>query len=79
MLGHFDIHPTQQRVDIAQILFDCPLHLSVDPVLAPVNEARPSVSKATVYNTLGLFGSLMVPLHLHLSFHEAPGTAGGLL
>jgi len=55
LLGHYGIQPTQQRVDIAQILFDRPQHLSADQVLASVNEARPSVSKATVYNTLGLF------------------------
>ena len=55
LLDHYDIQPTQQRVDIAQILFDRPQHLSADQVLASVNKARPSVSKATVYNTLGLF------------------------
>jgi len=55
LLGHYGIQPTQQRVDIAQILFDRPQHLSADQVLLSVNEGRPSVSKATVYNTLGLF------------------------
>ncbi len=49
------ITPTQQRVDIARILFARPQHLSADQVLAAVNAERAHVSKATVYNTLGLF------------------------
>jgi len=49
------ITPTQQRVDIAAILLECPQHLSAEQVLSRVNAAGGSVSKATVYNTLGLF------------------------
>lgn len=49
------VTPTQQRVEIAQILFAKPQHLSADQVLNIVNQAGPLVSKATVYNTLGLF------------------------
>jgi len=55
LLGDYHIQPTQQRIDIAQIMFRCPQHLSADQVLGAVNQSRPSVSKATVYNTLGLF------------------------
>ena len=49
------IAPTAQRVEIAQVLFARPQHLSADQVLAQVNRDRSRVSKATVYNTLGLF------------------------
>ena len=49
------ITPTQQRVEIAQILFEKPQHLSAEQVLAKVNTGGAVVSKATVYNTLGLF------------------------
>jgi len=49
------VTPTQQRVEIAQILFAKPQHLSAEQVLNMVNVDRPRVSKATVYNTLGLF------------------------
>ncbi len=52
-----DINPTQQRIEIAQILFARPQHLSAEQVLAIVNAESPLVSKATVYNTLGLFAS----------------------
>ncbi len=50
-----DITPTQQRLDIAAILFAKPQHLSADQVLELVNKGAITVSKATVYNTLGLF------------------------
>jgi Fur family iron response transcriptional regulator len=49
------IQPTQQRVEIAQILFARPQHMAADQVLAAVNADGSLVSKATVYNTLGLF------------------------
>ncbi len=50
------ISPTQQRVEIARILFARPQHLSAEQVLQQVNDASEKrVSKATVYNTLGLF------------------------
>ncbi|MCB1748874.1 MAG: transcriptional repressor [Gammaproteobacteria bacterium] len=52
--GH-GITPTQQRVEIAAILLECRQHLSADQVIARLGEADASVSKATVYNTLGLF------------------------
>lgn len=55
MLKQREITPTQQRVEIAQILFSKPQHLSADQVLAIVNNEGPVASKATIYNTLGLF------------------------
>jgi len=55
LLQGYGVQPTQQRVEIAQIMFQQPCHMSADQVLSTVNEAKPSVSKATVYNTLGLF------------------------
>ena len=56
-LKQVDINPTQQRIQIAQILFARPQHLSAEQVMAIVNSESPQVSKATVYNTLGLFAS----------------------
>ncbi len=49
------VNPTQQRVEIAQVMFAEPQHVSADQVLTMVNKQRALVSKATVYNTLGLF------------------------
>jgi len=55
LLARHDIAPTQQRRQIAQILFARPQHLSADQVLERVNQNGAVASKATVYNTLGLF------------------------
>lgn len=55
LLQAYKIQPTQQRLQIAQIMFTRAQHLSADQVLKQVNAEDASVSKATVYNTLGLF------------------------
>jgi Fur family iron response transcriptional regulator len=57
MLQAHDIKPTQQRLQIAEVIFEYPQHLSADQILERVNERNGHVSKATVYNTLGLFAS----------------------
>lgn len=49
------VTPTSQRVQIAAILLERTQHLSADQVLARLGESGAPVSKATVYNTLGLF------------------------
>ena len=54
-LERADIIPTQQRMDIALIMLSHPQHLSADQLLALINRNGGGVSKATVYNTLGLF------------------------
>lgn len=55
LLESHGILPTQQRIDIAHLMFERPQHLAAEQVLAGVNEQYGHVSKATVYNTLGLF------------------------
>jgi len=55
ILREHHISPTIQRIEIAQILLSKMQHLSAEQVLAVVNVEKPKVSKATVYNTLGLF------------------------
>jgi len=55
MLRSHGILPTQQRLMIARVLFSRHQHYSADQVMTSVNEGRDRVSKATVYNTLGLF------------------------
>lgn len=57
LLHGYGIAPTQQRVEIAQILLTRPQHLAADQVLSMVNSDGGRVSKATVYNTLKLFAS----------------------
>ena len=55
VLKQHDILPTQQRLMIARVLFERPRHFSADQVMNLVNDGNDQVSKATVYNTLGLF------------------------
>ena len=55
LLKAHKILPTKQRVDIAGVLLSRPQHLSADQVLEATNRKGARVSKATVYNTLGLF------------------------
>ena len=50
-----DITPTPQRVEIARILLARPQHLCAEQVLCALKDGELAVSKATVYNTLGLF------------------------
>ena len=48
--------PTPQRLEIAEVLFRRPQHMSADQILAAVNRGDANkVSKATIYNTLKLF------------------------
>lgn len=55
LLQKCGINTTQQRVEIARMLFAEFQHLSAEQVLEMVNRDHPAVSKATVYNTLNLF------------------------
>jgi len=54
LLRSHGIHPTSQRVLIARVLFTRCTHLSAEDVYQLVNVDNRRVSKATVYNTLGL-------------------------
>ena len=59
ILSLFDQHgilPTPQRIEVANVLLGRPQHLSADQIIERLREAGSSVSKATVYNTLNLFG-----------------------
>lgn len=55
LLRRRGITATPQRVEIAAILFARRQHVSAEQLLKQVNEGPCAVSKATVYNTLGLF------------------------
>lgn len=47
--------PTAQRVRIGRLVLARPAHFSAEQLYEQVNESGAGVSKATVYNTLGLF------------------------
>jgi len=50
-----NINPTSQRIEIARVLLSRCAHLSAEDIFTLVNREQAYVSKATVYNTLGLF------------------------
>ena len=59
ILELFDKHgilPTQQRVEVAEVLLVRPQHMSAEQIIDRLMQQGSSVSKATVYNTLKLFG-----------------------
>lgn len=55
LLDRHDIAPTEQRLEIARLLFAHHQHLSAEQILAQLSRQASQVSKATVYNTLKLF------------------------
>ena len=56
-LKSYDVMPTPQRIEVASVLLDRPQHLSADQIIERLKANGSRVSKATVYNTLHLFGS----------------------
>ncbi len=54
LLVEHGINPTPQRVTITRLLFAHGVHMSAEDVYREVNASDQQVSKATVYNTLGL-------------------------
>lgn len=60
ILRRHNIHPTSQRVIITRLLFAQSTHLSAEDVYRLVNSDKRRVSKATVYNTLGLLADKRV-------------------
>jgi len=56
LFDHHGILPTPQRIEVAGILLERPQHLSAEQILDELRSNGGGVSKATVYNTLKLFG-----------------------
>lgn len=55
LLRRHGIQPTPQRLAVAACVLDNSSHPTADEVLAKVRRTCPTVSRATVYNTLNLF------------------------
>lgn len=56
LFDQFGILLTPQRLEVAEILLEKPQHMSADQIIDRLRDAGSGVSKATVYNTLNLFG-----------------------
>ena len=57
LLGRSGITITPQRIDVAEVLFARPQHVSAEQIIDQLRTTGKSVSKATVYNTLNRFVS----------------------
>lgn len=55
-LKNHGVMPTAQRLEVAEVLFRRPQHLSAEQIIEQLRRDGSKVSKATVYNTLNLFG-----------------------
>jgi len=65
-LKQHDVLPTTQRVEVATVLLEKPQHLSADQIIKRLAVNGSRVSKATVYNTLHLFGEKGLVKELHV-------------
>ncbi|HWR73739.1 MAG TPA: transcriptional repressor [Nitrospirota bacterium] len=54
-LNQFGIQPTPQRIAVAEFVLKTDTHPTADEVWAQVRQSCPTLSRATVYNTLNLF------------------------
>ena len=54
ILQQCDIQPTPQRIAVVEYVLKCRTHPSADDVLSNARKKCPTVSRATVYNTLNL-------------------------
>ena len=54
LLRQHGVHPTVQRVALTRALFSRGIHLSAEDLFRIVTASGTHVSKATVYNTLGV-------------------------
>jgi Fe2+ or Zn2+ uptake regulation protein len=54
-LNQFGIQPTPQRIAVAEFVLRTDKHPTADEVWARVRKGCPTLSRATVYNTLNLF------------------------
>jgi Fe2+ or Zn2+ uptake regulation protein len=67
LLEERGIQPTAQRVAVAAYVLHTTEHPSADQVWAGVQENLPTISRATVYNTLHLFVEKGLLRELHLA------------
>jgi Fe2+ or Zn2+ uptake regulation protein len=54
-LRRFGVQPTPQRIAVAEYILSARSHPTADQVWENVRKTVPTVSRATVYNTLNLF------------------------
>jgi Fe2+ or Zn2+ uptake regulation protein len=54
ILKQYAIQPTPQRIAVIEHVFESKMHPTADTILEIVRKSCPTISRATVYNTLNL-------------------------
>ncbi len=65
-LTQHGVSATTQRLDIAEVLFAAPQHLSAEQIIDQLKANDKHVSKATVYNTLNMFVAERLLTEVHV-------------
>jgi Fe2+ or Zn2+ uptake regulation protein len=55
ILRKHQVQPTPQRIIVAQVILSSKTHASANGIWKMVQKSHPTISRATVYNTLNLF------------------------
>ncbi|MBA3580901.1 MAG: transcriptional repressor [Gammaproteobacteria bacterium] len=79
LLNTHNILPTQQRIELGQLLFARAQHLSAEILINQLKTQGSRISRATVYNTLNLFADKgllntvpITPSHVLYDTNTAP-------
>ncbi len=69
-LKEFSIKPSIQRIEILEYLMDNRIHPNVETIYSNLVDKMPTLSKATVYNTLDLFAKKGLTNRLYIEPNE---------
>ena len=69
-LKEFNIKPSIQRIEILEFLIENRIHPNVEAIYSALVDKMPTLSKATVYNTLDLFAKNGLTNRLYIEPNE---------
>ncbi|MDD2370530.1 MAG: Fur family transcriptional regulator [Firmicutes bacterium] len=69
-LKEFNIKPSIQRIEILEYLMDNRIHPNIEGIYSALVDKMPTLSKATVYNTLDLFAKKGLANKLYIEPNE---------
>ncbi len=69
-LKEFNIKPSIQRIEILEYLMNNRIHPNIEAIYTTLAKKMPTLSKATVYNTLDLFAKKGLAIRLYIEPKE---------
>lgn len=69
-LKEYGIKPSIQRIEILEFLMENRIHPNIESIYSILVEKMPTLSKATVYNTLDLFAKSGLTKRLYIEANE---------